>query len=270
MSVDGETPDPAPFFLEAGTTGVLLLHGFTGSPSEMRLVGDYLHDRGITVSAPLLPGHGTRPEELNQTTWEDWCRHVDGALAELRRSCNPVFIGALSLGSLLALNLAAKETALSGIVLYSPPTMVNEFQRTLVRLFKDVVALVPKVQKWFSLTDSNGEPWAYDMYPTQAAHQVLKLSRRTRRRLRRVRCPLLILYGTEDTMIDPQSPELTYRRVRSEDKQIVALEDAGHALTVESRWETVAELTYEFVRSRSPSLTAAELARTDSTLRPVS
>lgn len=64
--------DPSAFFLEGGATGVLLLHGYTGSPPEMRQIGDDLHARGCTVSAPLLPGHGATPEALNRWRWTDW------------------------------------------------------------------------------------------------------------------------------------------------------------------------------------------------------
>ena len=78
-------PDPTPFFLEGGPSGALLIHGFTGSPPEMRLVGQYLHERGLTVSAPLLPGHGTSADDLNRCRWSDWTGRAQAALAELRR-----------------------------------------------------------------------------------------------------------------------------------------------------------------------------------------
>jgi carboxylesterase len=75
--------DPSPFLLEGGSTGILLIHGFTGSPPEMLLVGDYLNERDLTVSGPLLPGHGTTVEDLDTRTWEDWTSHVESALGDL-------------------------------------------------------------------------------------------------------------------------------------------------------------------------------------------
>ena len=79
--------DPAPFFLEGGPVGVLLVHGFTGSPPEMRLIGDHLHQRGFTVSGPLLPGHGTTVEDMNRCRWTDWTDHVEQSLADLQARC---------------------------------------------------------------------------------------------------------------------------------------------------------------------------------------
>ncbi len=119
--------DPSAFFLEGGytgegdRTGVLLIHGYTGSPTEMRWIGDYLHARGLTVSGPLLPGHGTTPEAMNRCRWTDWTGHVEAALADLRARCTRVFVGGLSMGSLLTLHLAARHPDLPrGDHRYSP------------------------------------------------------------------------------------------------------------------------------------------------------
>ncbi len=99
--------DPNSFLLEGGPIGVLLIHGFTGAPTEMRLLGEYLNRNGLTVSAPLLPGHGTTVEEMNRCKWTDWTAAVARALAELQDRCDTVFVGGLSMGSLLTLYLAA-------------------------------------------------------------------------------------------------------------------------------------------------------------------
>lgn len=72
MAEENQKPSPQAFFLEGGPLGAFLIHGFTGSPTETRLVGDYLNQRGITVSAPRLPGHGVTVDELNRCRWTDW------------------------------------------------------------------------------------------------------------------------------------------------------------------------------------------------------
>ncbi|MFM7448188.1 MAG: alpha/beta hydrolase [Leptolyngbyaceae cyanobacterium] len=99
----GTIADPSPFLLTGGPVAVLLIHGFTGSPSEMRLLGHYLHERGLTVAAPLLPGHGTREEDLNQKRWTDWVDSVTQAYAVLRISksfsCTTLTIPWPSIGS---------------------------------------------------------------------------------------------------------------------------------------------------------------------------
>src|SRR5688572_23289268 len=99
------TLDPSPFALSGGDVGILLIHGFSASPTQMRLIGDDLHQRGLTVVAPLLPGHGTTVADLSKQLWQDWVSHVDLALTELKSRCETVFVAGISLGSLLTLYL---------------------------------------------------------------------------------------------------------------------------------------------------------------------
>jgi carboxylesterase len=99
--------DPAPFFLPGGPTGVLLIHGWSGSPAEMRGLGGYLAAQGLTVMAVRLPGHGTEPRELFATRWQDWVAACGQSLVALRRRCDTVFVGGLSMGALLSIYLGA-------------------------------------------------------------------------------------------------------------------------------------------------------------------
>jgi len=244
-------PDPFPFFLEGGPVGVLLIHGFTGSPPEMRLVGEYLHERGFTVSGPLLPGHGTTVDEMNRCRWTDWTGHAEQALADLCARCEKVFVGGLSMGSLLTLYLAAHHPDLAGIVLYSPATVVADRRIYLTPLLKHVVAKMPESGE-SDLTDPQAESrlWHYDETPVRAAHELLKLIRQVRRLLPRVTCPLLIIHSTGDTAIHPTSAAYTYDQVGSTDKKLVTLHNSGHCITVDSEWERVAEETYRFIQER--------------------
>ncbi|MGC9523860.1 MAG: alpha/beta hydrolase, partial [Anaerolineae bacterium] len=245
----GRLADPTPFHLEGNHAGVLLIHGFTGSPAEMRLIGEYLHERGLTVSAPLLPGHGTTPEDLNRQRWQDWYRCVEEAFGELSAACDPVFIGGLSLGAVLTLRLAAEHAALSGAVAYSPAVMTADKRSFLLPIVKHLIDQVPKPHLFLSDASADERLWYYDVYPTKAAHEVLKLASRTKRQLRRIDCPLLIIYSTDDEAIHPDSAQFTYRKAGTEEKEIVALENCGHALTVDRQWEEVAERTYTFIES---------------------
>jgi carboxylesterase len=232
--------DPSAFHLEGGATGVLLIHGFTGSAVEMRLVGDYLHQRGLTVSAPLLPGHGTSVEQMNRCRWRDWTDHVDRALADLRSHCQTVFVAGLSMGSLLTLYLAAQHD-LPGAILYSPAVKPANRLLVLAPLLKHAIPSVAK----------SGES-DYTENPAYAAHELLKLIRRVRRLLPRVTCPLLIIHSTGDETIAPDSAQVTYSRAGSPDKELVTLHNSGHVITVDSEWQTVAERTYAFIQAHLP------------------
>lgn len=245
--------DPSPFLLEGGSTGVLLLHGFTGSPPEMRLVGDYLHERGFTVFAPLLPGHGTSVEDLNASKWTDWADCAEKALAELRSRCERVFVGGLSMGSLLTIYLAGRDT-LPGAILYSPAVKVANRLILLSPVLKYLVPKKPKSKK-SDLTDPEAahRKWSYDAFPSFAAHELLKLIRRAHRLLPQVTCPLLIVHSTGDETIQADAAEFTCERAGSTDKELVTLHSSGHVLTVDSEWRRVAEETYRFIQTHLPT-----------------
>jgi carboxylesterase len=118
--------DPSPFSFSGGEVGILLIHGFTGSPAELRPLGHYLHGRRLTVAAPLLPGHGVTPAALNQQRRQDWIACMEQALTDLQRQCKRVFVVGLSLSALLTLMLAGRQHNLAGIIAYSPAIAVND------------------------------------------------------------------------------------------------------------------------------------------------
>jgi carboxylesterase len=242
--------DPSPFFLEGGPVGALLLHGFTGAPPEHRLLAEYLHERGLTVSVPLLPGHGTTPEDLNQRKWPEWTEHAAGALAELRDRCQTVFIGGLSMGSLLALYLAATESEIAGAITYAPALEVDDWRARLLPLFKRFVPAAgkPAARHVDPLTESR--IWCYDVYPTSAGHEVLELIKEVKSLLPRISCPLLIVLGNQDQSVRPEGARLLYDGVASGDKAMLALDDCGHVITADKGWESAAEETYRFIAAR--------------------
>ena len=239
--------DPIPFFLHGGPVGVLLIHGFTSSPPEMRRVGDYLHRRGLTVSGPLLPGHGTTVEDLNQTRWTEWTRHVGGALAELQARCETVFVGGLSMGAVLTLYLAAHHPDLPGVVAYAPATLVSDWRMSLVPVLKYVKRQVPKGESDMHDAEAKSYVWSYDDWPMAALHELQKLTREVKRLLPQVTPPLLVICSSGDETVHPDSAQYTYDHAGSADKELVTLHGCGHVLTVDNEWEAVAERTYEFI-----------------------
>lgn len=245
--------DPAPFFLEGGPVGVLLIHGFTGSPPEMRLVGDALHQFGLTVSGPRLPGHGTRLEDMNRCRWTEWIDHATLALTQLQSGCDIVFVGGLSMGALLALNLAAHHSEIAGVILYSTAIFIRNPLSCLIPLAKYLIPQVPK-SKNGGYHDPQGRPqvWSYDAYPIPAAHELLKLTSDVKRLLPRVTSPLLIIHSTDDQTIHPGSARFVYDRAGSSDKELLILHDSGHVVTVDAEWQQVAEKTHRFIVDRLP------------------
>jgi carboxylesterase len=240
--------DPSAFFLEGGETGVLLIHGYTGSPTEMRWIGAYLYAHGLTVSGPLLPGHGTTPEAMNRCRWTDWTGHAEAALADLRARCTRVFVGGLSMGSLLTLHLAAQHPDLAGAIIYSPAVWTATSKIYLTPLARHVVAFQPKSAD-SDLIDplADRQLWCYDVDPVGAAAELLKLIFDVRRSLPKVVCPVIIIHSTRDAAIHPASAQRTFERIGAPDKQLITLHESGHCITVDRQWEYVAERTYDFI-----------------------
>jgi carboxylesterase len=242
-------PDPSPFLLEGGRVGVLLIHGFTGSPPEMGLLGEYLHHRGLTVSAPLLPGHGTTVDQMNRCRWTDWTGHAEQALADLRSRCETIFIGGLSMGSLITIYLAAQYQP-QGAILYSPAVKVANPLIHLAPAMKYLVRRRPKPDGSDLVEPLIEErTWSYEYFPSFAAHELLKLIGRSRDLLPELSCPLLVVHSTGDDVIRADSAQYAYERAGSSDKKLVKLHDSGHVLTVDREWETVAEETYRFIQA---------------------
>lgn len=248
-----QRPEPAPFFLEGGPVGALLIHGFTGSPPEMRLLGDYLHEQGLTVSGPLLPGHGETIEAMNEHQWTDWAAHVEQSWGEIHQRCETVFVGGLSMGSLLAVDLTVKHPEVQGVMLYSPALKIADRSIYLTPLLKHFVKAKPKSRKT-DLTDPEAprRTWSYRSWPLPAGHELLKLIWHVEEILPLLTRPLLVIHSTQDRIIRPNSAAYAYELANATDKNLLTLHNSGHVLTVDSEWRAVAEATFDFIQSHRP------------------
>ena len=244
--------NPSEFFLEGGPVGVMLIHGFTGSPPEMRLIADYLNQRGITISGPLLPGHGTSMEDLSKRKWQEWTQYLGKEFSKLKGNCRVVFTGGLSLGSILSLYLAAHNDEVDGVLAYSPAIKVSDWRASLIPLLKFIMPNLPKDEDFVTDPDALAQNWSYDGYPLHAAHEVMRLSQEVRRSLPQVNCPALIVQGELDPAIAPDCAQIVNDGVSSKEKEVLYLKNSGHLVTIDSEWELVAETTYRFIQTHVP------------------
>ncbi len=205
-------------------------------------MGEYLAARGVTASAPLLAGHGTRPEDLARTNWQDWHGSVQTAYSELRQSYAEVFVAGFSLGALLAVHLAMHQEV-SGLVLLSPGFWVRDWRIGLMPILRHFIKFVPKdlSQDNSDLADAEARKcfWSYDVHSTAAVYQYLVLQRLTRPELPQVRQPTLVVYAVRDHSIAPYSGPRTYEHIGAQDKELLALHQSGHGLVVDSEREFV-------------------------------
>lgn len=242
--------DPQPFYFPGGPVGCLLIHGFTGSPPEMRPMGEYLAQPGLTVSGPLLAGHGTTHEDLARTIWQDWYASVEAAYDHLCQQCPQVFVAGFSLGSLLALHLAAQHE-LAGLILLAPALQLRDWRMRFVPILRYFMKETVKDTdpQHTDLTDPEAYKrfWSYDMVPVSAVYQLYRLQKVVREELPNIRIPALVIYSTRDMAIAPQSGPRVYKGIGSADKELLVLHNSGHGLVVDSECRLVFQKVYEWI-----------------------
>lgn len=246
--------DTAPFFWTGdNNTGVLLLHGFSGTPREMSRIGTYLKDYGYTIYAPLLPGHGTTLDAINKQHWHDWTAASMSAFDRLAHTCEHVFIGGFSMGSLLTLWLAIQHVPSNGIILYSPALKIADWRIALTPILRTFIKRIAS-SKESDLRDLRAEDLlgGYSHYPVPAAAELYKLRRRINRTLHRITTPACVIYAVHDHSIHPRSGPLTVQRLsRYVPVETMVLHDSGHAIVVDQEWEIVAKQTLTFIQRYS-------------------
>ena len=246
MVLDGAEP----FYFSGGSTGVLLLHGLTGSPAEMRLLGEALSKEGFTVLAVRLPGHGTIPEDLERATAGDWlAAAMDGyAILASDNRIEKIAVVGHSMGALLALRLAAIRR-MSHVVSVAAPFFIREERgvKLLPPREKSKGMFLPKKQPRLP-----GIPArclvGYAVMPLVSVHELLSVIQSAKEALPKVAAPLLAIQGDRDHTVAPESAEYIYEHISSEEKEIYWLEDMGHLLPIEEGRELVFERAAAFLQ----------------------
>ena len=232
------------FFWQGGPIGVLLLHGLTATTAEVRPLAHYLHERGYTVAGPLLPGHGTKPEDLNRVKWADWVETAVASYHHLLTLCDHVFVGGESTGAVIALYLASRYPEIAGVLAYAPAIKLAASTKDVLRLYAAApfIEFVPKE----SLDGS--DLWqGYPVNPLRGAMELLRLGREVRRRLARIAQPVLVVQGRHDTTIDPAAGQIILDGVASDVKELVWMANSSHVVAIDQEWEQVAALTLDFM-----------------------
>lgn len=231
-----------------GRTGVLLQHGFTGTPASMRPWADDLAAQGYAVSVPLLPGHATSWRDLNRTTWADWYAEVQGAFEELAATVDRVFVFGLSMGGGLALRLAAdRPDEVAGLVLVNPAVNIARWDVRLIPLVKYVV---PGLRAGGVESDSRKPvpvQEGYDRTPLHATHEMLRGFQGVRRDLAAVRAPLLIFRSVVDHVVDPSSARIILDAVSSTDVEERLLHESWHVATLDHDAPEIVAGSLEFL-----------------------
>ncbi|MFI2437290.1 alpha/beta hydrolase [Streptomyces sp. NPDC018693] len=244
-------PGAEPYRHEGGEVGVLLCHGFTGSPQSLRPWAQYLAERGFTVSLPLLPGHGTRWEDLQLTGWPDWYAEVDRELRALREHCAQVFVAGLSMGGALALRLAARHgDAVAGVVVVNPANKVHGLSAYALPVARHVVRTTRGIAS--DIAKPGGIELGYTRVPLHAAHSLRDFFRLVDRELPQVTQPLLLLRSPQDHVVPPADSARVLSRVSSTDVTEIVLEQSYHVATLDYDADRIFEESLGFIGRLAP------------------
>ncbi|MFE5854909.1 MULTISPECIES: alpha/beta hydrolase [unclassified Streptomyces] len=245
-------PGAEPYRHEGGEVGVLLCHGFTGSPQSLRPWAEFLAERGLTVSLPLLPGHGTRWQDMQITGWQDWYAEVDRELRELLSKCEVVFVFGLSMGGALALRLAARYgDAVRGIVVVNPANKVHGLAARALPVARHFVRTTPGLID--DIAKEGAHEVGYDRVPLQAAHSLRNFLRLVDGELPQVTQPMVLLHSLQDHVVPPVDSARILGRVSSTDVTEVVLEQSYHVATLDHDAERIFHESCAFVDRLAPN-----------------
>ncbi len=239
-------PGAEPFGHDGGDTGVLLVHGFTGTPQSMRPWGAFLAEAGLTVSCPLLPGHGTHWQEMNTTTWHDWFGAADDAFNRLRERCPTVFIMGLSMGGTLTLRLAEVHgPAVAGVVTVNPSLGTDRRVAALAPVLSRFVPCVIGVGS--DIKAPGTEEIAYRRLPLRAFVSLRELWTVTVADLGRITSPILTFRSRVDHVVEAMSGRILLEGATSCAVSERILENSYHVATLDNDRQTIFQGSLQFV-----------------------
>jgi carboxylesterase len=253
-------PTAEPFFFPGVSTsptsgpqiGILLVHGFTGAPKEMRWMGAYLNrEHGFTCLGVRLAGHATRPEDMLRSSYTDWLASVEDGYHLLAGMTQSIYILGLSMGGVLAL-IAASYLPVKGLVTISTPYKLPDDPRLRhIEWISKFAPYMPKSSEepgasWFD-KEAFKDHISYPQNPTHAVGELNKLIGVMQASLTAIKAPILLVHSRDDHYVFEESMPQIYKQIGSTQKQMLWIEGSGHVLTRDARRETVFKAAADFI-----------------------
>jgi carboxylesterase len=233
-----------------GHVGVVLVHGFTGSPAAMRPWAEFLNAHGYSVRVPLLPGHGTKPADLNEVQWPDWPAKVSSEIAELQKHCSQIFVAGLSMGGGTTLQVAAEQgDKLSGIILVNPMIHVKGISPTLAFVISRVIKFGKSVGN--DIKRPGVTEYSYDKMPYRGIHQLLTMLKLTRAALPSIKVPMQLFHSVDDHTLPVSNTEIIMREIGSSNKSRIELLNSFHVATIDYDNELIFANSLTFIEGLS-------------------
>ena len=248
------TAEPFLFLGDPAKPACLLIHGFTGTPKEMRWMGEYLYQQGFTCLGVRLAGHATHPEDMIRSRYMDWMASVEEGYHLLRGVTDNIFLIGLSMGGNLALLMSTRlAQPVTGVIAMSTPARLpTDYPIWLLQLVSFVMRYRPKTKEtpgsgWFDKS-AYIDHISYSRNPVHSSAELKKLILEMHAALPRVNVPVLLMHSKNDTYVLPDNMEDIYRElVNASDKTKLYVAGSGHVLPRDAAREQVFTSAVEFI-----------------------
>ncbi len=251
-------PTTEPFFFPGSSQiGVLLVHGFTGTPKEMRWMGEYLNrEHGFACLGIRLAGHATRPEEMIRSSHADWLLSVEEGYRLLSGAAERIVLAGLSMGGVLSLTMAAQLPVAGVIAMATPYGLPPDWRLDYTEWLSKLQPYLPKSSEppgtgWFD-KQAWQEHISYPQNPLRSIGELKKLLEVMRAALPNVMAPTLLIYSKDDIYLplgSENSLHYIYDHLGSSRKEKLLISGSGHVLTRDAQRETVFNAAAQFIHS---------------------
>ncbi len=238
-----------PLFIEGNETGFLFIHGFTAAPYEGREIAKRLYDElGYTVAVPLLPGHGTTPEDMKSIEWMDWYLFVRDQYFDLKKHCSRIIVCGQSMGGALALHLASHHPV-DAVVTLAAAVFLKDWRLKLLPVARHLITYQHK-SKGPDIKNKalKSQVPSYPKYPVKSVDQLLGLVEHTRQDLAEVTAPILLVHSRNDRTVHFDNMQYIYDHVASPRKEKLVLENSYHVISIDFDKDLVYESIAGFVK----------------------
>jgi len=234
---------------EKDPIGVLVLHGFTSHIHCVDPILPGLDEMGVPYRFPILKGHGTRPEDMENATADDWYKDAENALLDLYKDAEKVIVVGLSMGGAMSLDLAAyHRDKVAGVVAIAAAVKVADPLAPLSPLLAGLVRFWPSPGAFNDKELEKKENKNYNKFSTKAFASLYRYIKGTKNRLSFIKAPILILQSKKDTVVSPDSAKIIYSKVSSKEKQIVWFEKTNHEMLLDMEHDKVIETILNFIK----------------------
>ena len=244
-----------PFFLlgDRSKPACLLIHGFTGTPKEMRWMGEYLNEQGLTCLGVRLGGHATDPEDMIRSNWTDWVASVEDGYHILRGVTDDIFLIGLSMGGILSLLMSTRLNARGVVAISTPYKLPDDPRLRHIEWISKNVPYMPKSDEEPGSSWFDKEAWkshiSYPQNPVRSIGELNKLLGEMRTALPKIDVPVLLMHSKDDNYVDPESIEMIHADLKNaSDKTKLYIRGSGHVLTRDAARRQVFESALEFIQ----------------------